>query len=70
MTFSFSVMFPLLLALVGLIVWFIFTVKPSKVPLGEMGRICFFCGLLVFTFGMSHETVRMGDGRHAAATSP
>ena len=47
--------FPIIIALIGVLLYFIST--NGKVQ--EVGRIMFFCGLLVLCFTLAHEVVRL-----------
>lgn len=47
---------PLLVAIVGLLMY----VLASNAKIAEIGRIAFFCGLLVLTFQLAGSVVPLG----------
>ncbi len=47
---------PVLLAVIGLLVWFL----SANSKVSEAGKIMFFCGLLVLTWVLARHTVRIG----------
>jgi len=47
---------PIIVLLAGLLLW----VLPTNPILKEIGRIAFFCGLLVTTMVVSRQTLRIG----------
>ncbi len=47
--------FPILIAFVGVLLYFI----SANGKVQEVGRIMFFCGLLVLCFALSREVVRL-----------
>ncbi len=47
--------FPVILLVIGILLYFVST----NVKAQEVGRIMFFCGLLVLTFVLSREVVRL-----------
>lgn len=52
-----QVVFPAFLAIAGLIVYALATEKNTKVA--ELARIAYACGLLVLTFVLAHELVKV-----------
>lgn len=55
--------FPLLLALLGLVLW----LATTNNKLCEIGKICFAVGLLVLTIVLADYTVRIGAGSRGVA---
>lgn len=47
--------FPILIAVIGILLYFV----SANGKVQEVGRIMFFCGLLVLTFVLSREIVRL-----------
>ncbi len=47
--------FPIIVAILGILLWFI----SANGKVQEVGRIMFFCGLLVLCFVLARETVRI-----------
>jgi hypothetical protein len=47
---------PIIILLAGLVLW----VVPANPTVKEIGRIAFFCGLLVTTLVISRQTLRIG----------
>lgn len=47
----------LLISLLGLILYFVFTVYPNRLPIAETGRIMFFAGLLAYLLGAGTKAI-------------
>jgi Na+/phosphate symporter len=47
---------PFILAVIGVLLY-AFAANPKA---SEIGRLMFFCGLLVLTFALAHEVLRLG----------
>ncbi len=49
--------FPLLIAVLGLLMWALAT---SNAKVAEAGKILFFCGALITTWILAQHTIRIG----------
>ncbi len=47
--------FPIIVAVIGILLWFV----SGNGKVQEVGRLMFFCGLLVLCFVLSREVVRL-----------
>lgn len=47
--------FPVIIAVIGILLYFV----SANGKVQEVGRLMFFCGLLVLTFGLARDVVKL-----------